>query len=69
MEVQNETLELIRPLVSDGMMEVGYLGEEGQFVPEPRDQSLREIYDAYVIHYQDRPGWAFSFWLNLTEKG
>ncbi|MDI3314525.1 MAG: hypothetical protein QJR12_09675 [Mycobacterium sp.] len=68
-ELLDETLESIRCLVSDALMEVGYLGDNSQFVPESHDQWMREMYDAYVIHHQHRPGWAFSFWLNLTAKG
>jgi hypothetical protein len=68
-ELLDETLKSIRSLVNDGLMEVGYLGGNSQFVPEPPDQWMREIYNAYITHHQDRLGWAFSFWLNLTAKG
>lgn len=70
-EVQHETLEVIRSMVSDGLFQLGYRGEGGRFVAwdEALDQSMNAIYDAYVTHHDDRPGWVWFAWLNLTDKG
>jgi len=71
-EVQKKTLETIRTLVSEGLFELGDLsGEGGRFVAweAPLDESMREIYDVYVTHFNDKLTWTVYCWLNLTEKG
>lgn len=80
--VQNETLEVIRSLVSDGLFQLGgakVLGEhpggvatEGEgFVPwkEPLDHSMHKITHTYVKHYDDPERWMYSAYLQLTDKG
>jgi hypothetical protein len=81
-EVQNETLEVIRSLVSDGLFRLGgevVLGEhpggvatEGErFVGwnQSLDHSLRKISHAYVKHYDDPQKWMYSAFMELTDKG
>jgi len=71
-EVQRETLETIRSLVSDGLFELGDLsGEGGSLVAwtGSLDESIRRVSDVYVAQYDDPPAWVFSAWLELTHKG
>jgi hypothetical protein len=71
-EVQRETLETIRSLVSDGLFELGDLsGEGGNLVAwtGSLDESIRRVSDVYVAQYDDPPAWVFSAWLELTHKG
>ena len=81
-EVQNETLEVIRSLVSDGLFRLGgevVLGEhpggvatEGErFVGwnQSLDRSLRKISHIYVRHYDDPEKWMYSAFMELTDKG
>ena len=70
--IQQETMQLIRLLVADGLFELGYrAGEDDRFVAfnEPLDTSIQNIYDAYVTHNADRLGWVYRFWLDLSDKG
>lgn len=71
-EVQNETREVIRALVSDGLFTLGAVGEKDErFVAWRRslDHSLDKISHGYVRHYDDPEKWMFSAWMSLTEKG
>jgi hypothetical protein len=81
-EVQNETLEVIRSLVSDGLFRLGgevVLGEhpggvatEGErFVGwnESLDHSLHKISHVYVRHYDNPEKWMYSAFIELTDKG
>lgn len=81
-EVQSETLEVIRSLVSDGLFRLGgevVLGEhlagvatEGErFVAwdQPLDRLLRKISDVYAKHYDDPEKWMYSAFLELTDDG
>lgn len=71
-EVQNETREVIRALVSDGLFTLGAVGEKDErFVAWRRslDHSLDKIPHGYVRHYDDPEKWMFSAWMSLTEKG
>ena len=71
-ELQRETLETIRALVSEGLFELGDLSGEGGGLlvwSGSLDESLQKISDAYVTHYDDKPGWVWSAWMELTDKG
>jgi hypothetical protein len=71
-DVQNKTLETIRFLVSGGLFELGDLsGEGGCFAAweTSLDESMKEIYDVYVNHFDDKLTWTVYCWLNLTDKG
>ena len=71
-EVQNETLEVIRAWVSEGLFRLGApSGKAQRFVAwhHSLDHSLHKISHAYVKHYDDPEKWMFSAWLSLTAKG
>jgi hypothetical protein len=71
-DVQNETLETILSLADDGLIVFGAMSGEGgrwEAWGGPLEKSLQKIVDVYVVHYDDRPVWAFSTWLKLTDKG
>jgi hypothetical protein len=68
-ELTNATVETIQCLVDDGLMEAGYLVDNGKFAAEPFYRWMHELTDAYVTHHEETPVWAFSYWLSLTEKG
>jgi hypothetical protein len=33
------------------------------------DESMKEIHDVYVNHFDDRALWVWDCWLNLTAQG
>jgi hypothetical protein len=71
-EVQEETLQTIRSLVSDGLFELGDLsGEGGSLVAwsGSLDESIQRISDVYVAKYDDPPAWVWFVWTELTDKG
>jgi hypothetical protein len=70
-DVQNETLEIIRSLVSDGWFVLGSLSQEGRFAAwkHSLDHSMKQISKAYVKHYDEPQKWMFAAWLELTDKG
>jgi hypothetical protein len=71
-ELQRETLETIRNLVSDGLFELGDLSGEGGSLAAwsgSLDDSIQRISDVYVTHYDDPPAWVFFAWMELTEAG
>ncbi|WP_204806859.1 hypothetical protein [Mycobacterium riyadhense] len=68
-DIRNETLETIRSLASDGLVETGYRAEDGHFVPESLDRSMQELHDSYMTHYEEPGEWMWSCWLKLTEVG
>jgi hypothetical protein len=69
-EWQNETLNMVRFLLSDGLMKVGDRGEGGRFEAwdEPLDEVMQKISDTLVTHYDDRR-WPYCCWFKLTDKG
>ena len=66
-EVQFETLETIRSLVSDDLLALGDLSGEGG--SGSLDESIQRISDVYVAHYDDKPAWVWFAWMELTDKG
>lgn len=75
-EVQSETIEVIRSLVSEGLFRLGSMRGEREhspdrFVPwgQKLDHSIHKITHVYVKHYDDPERWMFSAWLQLTDKG
>lgn len=71
-EVQNETLEVIRSLVNDGLFTLGAVGDSDErFVAwnGSLDHSIHKISHDYVKHYDDPERWMFAAWLSLTGKG
>ncbi|MCG5432308.1 hypothetical protein LV457_08375 [Mycobacterium sp. MYCO198283] len=71
--IQNETLNVIRTLVGDGLCTIGsVVGPPGnRFVPwrMSLDDSLRTIRSAYVDRFNDRMEWAWLCWLELADAG
>lgn len=82
-EVQHETLEVIRSLVSEGLFRVGGVNSEGEHLggvvsaggerfdhwDRPLDHTMSKIAHLYVRHYDDPQRWMYSAWLQLTDKG
>lgn len=81
-EVQNETLDVIRSLVGDGLFRLGravVLGEhlggvaaEGErFVAwdQSLEHALHKISHVYIRHYDDPERWMYAVFLQLTDKG
>lgn len=70
-ELQKETLETVRSLVSDGLFSLGAMsGEDGSWVEwnESLATSMQKISDAYVNNYEDPAAWIWA-WMKLTDKG
>jgi hypothetical protein len=69
-EVQNETLEVIRALVSEGWFRLGHT-EKGEFVASKHslDHSMKKISHDYVKYYDEPERWMFAVSLELTDKG
>jgi hypothetical protein len=69
--VQNETIEVIRSLVSDGWFRLGEVSKHGRFEPWKRslDHSMEKISHVYVRHYDEPKKWMFAASLELTDKG
>jgi hypothetical protein len=72
-EVQEQTLNMIRELVSDGLFVLGSANgtyRRPRFTPWdlPLDDAMARIEKAYVEHFDDQ-NWMFMCWLDLTEKG
>jgi hypothetical protein len=71
-EVQNETLGLIRSLVTDGLFVIGDLaGPDRRFAPwhTTLDESLHRIRGEYVDRFDDATSWPWFCWLDLTDEG
>jgi hypothetical protein len=71
-DIQNETLEIIRDAVSEGLFRLGSVSDKGgRFVAWRRslDHSMHKISHVYVKHYDDPERWMFSAWLALTAEG
>ena len=70
-EVQNETLELIRFLVSGGYFTLASMSDDGRFKPwkGSLDHSMDKISHVYVKHYDDPQKWMYAAWMQLTDKG
>jgi hypothetical protein len=69
-EIQDETLEVIRTLVDDGLVKLGAV-HHNRFISSKRslDRSMHRISHRYVDHYDDPERWMFSAWMKLTSKG
>ena len=68
-ELQRTTIDTIRSLVEDGLVETGYPDENGDFVSQTWPESARELHDAYVAQYDDPISWFQRIFVNLTEEG
>ncbi|MGC2345548.1 MAG: hypothetical protein WA630_16475 [Mycobacterium sp.] len=69
-EVQDETLEVVRSLVDDGLFKRGDVHLHRFFTwKRPLDRSMHKISHRYVDHYDDPKRWMYSAWFELTNKG
>jgi hypothetical protein len=69
-EWQNETLAMVRTLLSDGLMRIGGRGDEDRFEgwDVTVEDALDQIRDVLITRYHERR-WPYYCWFNLTEKG
>ena len=68
--MQNETLEVVRSLVDDGLFRLGDVHLQRFFTwKRPLDRSMHKISHHYVDHYDNPKRWMYSAWLKLTDKG
>jgi hypothetical protein len=68
-ELQRETIGAMMFLVRAGLVDVGYRGAGGRFVPEPLEVAMREVHGTYIAHYDQPYEWIWCCWLNLTAAG
>jgi hypothetical protein len=72
-ERQRLVVDTVRSLLSDGLVEVGDIPGRGEpgFEPWPGsvDVVMTRFTDRFVRHHDDRLGWEYTIWLNLTAKG
>jgi len=72
-ERQRLVVDTVRSLLLDGLVEVGDIPGRGDpgFKPWPGtvDEVMTRFTDRFVTHHEDRLGWEYTIWLNLTEKG
>lgn len=72
-ERQRLVVDTVRSLLLDGLVEVGDIPGRGDpgFKPWPGtvDEVMSRFTDRFVRHYDDRLGWEYTIWLNLTAKG
>ncbi len=71
-DIQEEVLELIRSLVSEGLFELGDLATSNHRFKAwdaPLDESIKRIRDVYVNHFDDESAWWFLCWLDATDEG
>ena len=81
-DVQRETLDVIRSLVCDGLCRLGgevvigphphgVASQRERFVEwrESLEKALRKISRVYLKHYDDPQRWMYAAALDLTDKG
>lgn len=71
-EIQCKTLDLVRSLTRDGLVQLGELTEVTcLFSPWdiPTDEAMQKIREPYLSRFDDDTAWWFVCWLNLTERG
>lgn len=68
-ELQAQIIEAIRSLAEDGLVDTGYPNADNDFVAEPLAESMQQIQESYVAHYDEPVRWFQVVWVNLTEKG
>lgn len=72
-EGQQLVVATVRSLLLDGLIEVGDIPGEGDpgFMPWTGtvEQVMSQFTDRFVEHHDDRLGWEYTIWLNLTAEG
>jgi hypothetical protein len=68
---QDLILRTIRPLLENGLMQIGELpGPDGKFPAwEPIDVAMDRLRERFVDHCAEPTSWDYSIWLGLTEAG
>ena len=68
-EVQDETLEVIRTLVDDGLFTLGAVRKHRFVSSKPSPGSLdAPNFPPYVGHYERPESWMFAAWMKLTDR-
>jgi hypothetical protein len=71
-DAHTATLELLRALSNDGLIELGELsGPDGRFAAwdTPIDEAINELGERFPPDVDDHQDWGTAFWLNLTAVG
>jgi hypothetical protein len=72
-EREQLVVDTVRSLLLDGLVEVGDIPgrDDAEFKPWPGtvDDVMTRFIDRFVKHHEDRLGWEYTIWLNLTNKG
>jgi hypothetical protein len=72
-ERQRLVVDTVRSLLVDGLVEIGDIPGRGDisFKPWPGtvDEVMTRFIGRFVERYDDRLGWEYTIWLNLTAKG
>jgi hypothetical protein len=72
-ERQQLVVDTVRSLLVDGLVEVGVipsLDDPGfRTWPGTVDEVMTRFIDRFVAHYDDRRGWEYAIWFNLTPEG
>jgi hypothetical protein len=72
-ERQQLVVDTVRSLLVDGLVEVGVIPSPSspgfKTWPGTVDEVMTRFIDRFVAHYDDRRGWEYAIWFNLTAKG
>jgi hypothetical protein len=72
-EGQRLVVATVRSLLEDGLVEVGVIPGRNspgfKTWPGTLDEVMTRFIDRFVTHYDDRLGWEYAIWFNLTAKG
>lgn len=70
-QIQEDTLDLVRGLVEDGLFELGEVTDTKGFSPwtESLDEAMDKLRHTYVENFTAEEVWPWCCWLNLTPEG
>jgi hypothetical protein len=72
-ERQQLVVDTVRSLLVDGLVEVGVIPSRNspgfKTWPGTVDEVMTRFIDRFVGHYDDRLGWEYAIWFNLTAEG
>ena len=72
-ERQQLVVAVVRSLLADGLIEVGVIPSPNnpgfKTWPGTVDEVMTRFIERFVIQYDDRMGWEYAIWFNLTAKG
>lgn len=68
---REDTLDLVRRLVEDGLFELGEVTDTKGFSPrtESLDEAMDKLRHTYVENFAAEEVWPWCCWLNLTPEG